>query len=417
MQPGGYSHGGQSPGGFSPGGQRPGGQFSGGQPPGPYRGGASSAMIDPYRTRKVVGLVLWLLGQAGGLALLLLLFGLLPLLEANPGRTFFAMAVGATLAFPAMCVYLTFPRLLDRYDPEPLYALVLCLLWGACAACGFSALINSGVGAAATAIGGSQMGDIVGAVISAPLTEEAWKGLAVAGVFYFLRNEFDGVVDGIIYATFTAIGFAATENVIYYGGALAEDPQALVFTFVLRGVIAPWGHPLYTSMTGIGLGIARESNSWAVKLGAPLLGYGGAVALHATWNGSATLADFFGNGVLFFVMLPLWLVFVAAFVVMVMVLVVRRGRIIREHLVDEVALGHLTQRELDLVCSAFGGLVAWFRKGGKGTEFVRAVARLGLSKWHTARAVRGQNKTFSMDFILPLRAKIRELRNQGASPA
>ena len=84
---------------------------------------------------------------------------------------------------------------------------------------------------------------------------------------------------------------------------------------------------------------------------------------------------------------------------------------------EEVALGHLTQRELDLVCSAFGGLVAWFRKGSEGTAFVRAVARLGLSKWHTARAVRGQSKTFSMDFILPLRAKIRELRDQGASPA
>lgn len=395
---------------YQAGGQQPGGQQ-------PYRGARSTAIVDPYRTRKIVGGVLWLLGQGAGAILLILLFGLLPLLEADPGRTFFGMAVGATLAFPAMCVYLTLPRLLDRYDPEPLYALILCLGWGACAACGFSALINSGVGAVATAMGGPDVGNVVGAVICAPLTEEAFKGIAVIGVFYFLRNEFDGVVDGIIYATFTAIGFAATENVIYYGGALAQDPQALVFTFVIRGVIAPWGHPLYTSMTGIGLGIARESNSWLVKIGAPLLGYGGAVFLHATWNGSATLADFFGNEFLFFLMLPLWLVFVLAFVIMVMVLVVRRGRIIRENLVDEVALGHLTQRELDLVCSAFGGLVAWFRKGSRGTEFVRAVARLGLSKWHTARAVRGQNRTFSMDFILPLRARIRELRSQGASPA
>lgn len=372
---------------------------------------------DPYRTRKIVGAILWLLGQGVGFVLLILLFGLLPLLQANPGQAFFGMAVGATLAFPAMCVYLTFPRLLDRYDPEPLYALVLCLLWGAVAACGFSALINSGVGMVATAIAGPQAGDAVGAVISAPFVEEFWKGIAVLGVFYFLRNEFDGLVDGIIYATFTAIGFAATENVIYYANALSDDPSALAFTFVIRGVIAPWGHPLYTSMTGIGLGLARESHRTWVKVVAPLAGYGGAVFLHALWNGSATLTDAMGAPGLFLVMLPLWLIFVAAFVVMVMVLVVRRGRIIRDHLLDEVALGHLTQKELDLVCSAFGGLVAWFRKGGKGTEFVRAVARLGLSKWHTARAVRGQNKTFSMDFILPLRAKIRELRQQGASPA
>jgi RsiW-degrading membrane proteinase PrsW (M82 family) len=320
------------------------------------------------------------------------------------------------LAFPAMCVYLTFPRLLDRYDPEPLYALVLCLLWGACAATGFSALINSGVGAVASSAFGAQAGDAVGAVVSAPLVEEFWKGLAVLGVFYFLRSEFDGVVDGIIYATFTAIGFAATENVIYYGNALAQDPGALVFTFILRGVLAPWGHPLYTSMTGIGLGLARESTRTWVKVTAPVCGYAGAVFLHATWNGSATAADAMGAPGVFLLLLPLWMLFVLAFVVLVMVLVVRRGRNIRAQLLDEVALGHLSQAELDLVTSAFGGLVAWFRKGSKGTAFVRSVARLGMRKWHTARALEGHTRTVSMDFILPLRAQIRELRAQGASP-
>ena len=148
----------------------------------PFQGG------DPYRARKWVGAALWVVGQLSGLALLLLVFGILPLFMGNPLQTFFGFAVGAMLAFPAMCVYLTFPRLLDRYDPEPLYALVLCLLWGACAATGFSALINSGVGAVAASAFGAQAGDAVGAVVSAPLVEEFWKGLAFLGVFYFLRS-------------------------------------------------------------------------------------------------------------------------------------------------------------------------------------------------------------------------------------
>lgn len=382
-----------------------------GSPPRP-----ETHIADPYRARKVVGGILWLIGQSVGLLLLVILFGLLPLLQVNAARTFFAMAVAALLAFPAMFVYLIFPRLLDRYDPEPPYALVLCLLWGACAACGFSALINSIVGEVATAVAGPWAGRALATAVVAPIVEEFWKGLAVLGVFYFLRNEFDGIVDGIIYATFTAVGFAATENVIYYGRALAEDPGLFAFTFLLRGVIAPWGHPLYTSMFGIGLGLARESHRAWVKVVAPVLGYGGAVFLHALWNGTATFAAALGADQYFFLMLPLWLLFIAAFVVIVMALVIRRGRIIREHLVDEVAMGHLTQRELDLVCSAFGGVVAWFRKGGKGTEFVRTVARLALSKWHAARAIHGQNRTVSMDFILPLRARIRELRAQGGSP-
>jgi len=39
--------------------------------------------------------------------------------------------------------------------------------------------------------------------------------------------------------------------------------------------------------------------------------------------------------------------------------------------------------ELELVCSAFGLMKARMRYGKKGSEFVRAVARLALSKWHT----------------------------------
>jgi hypothetical protein len=108
---------------------------------------------------------------------------------------------------------------------------------------------------------------------------------------------------------------------------------------------------------------------------------------------------------------------VLAFVILVIGLVYRRGKLIRQHLTDEVALGHLTQAELDLVTSVFGTLTAMVRKGFRGQEFVRAVARLGLSKWHTARAMKGQKGTVSMDFILPLRAKIRQLRAEGASPA
>ena len=362
----------------------------------------------------MIGCALWILGMLGGGLLLVLVFVGLPLLEAHPEQTFLAMALGAFIAFPAMVVYLTFPRLLDRYDPEPAWALMLALGWGAIAACGVAGFINTGVDAVMGGLFSQDVGEAVSTVISAPLCEEGMKGIFVVGVFFFLRDQFDGIVDGIIYATFTAIGFAATENVIYYANALQGDGgiDSLAFTVFLRGVLAPWGHPLYTSMTGIGLGIARETDNAFVRYTAPFLGYGCAVFLHALWNGTSLV----GGGEAFLCMLPLWMMFVAAFIILVMVLVSRRGRIIRQHLVDEVAMKNITPQELDLVCSAFGGLVAFAKRGRKGSEFVRAVARLGLSKWHTARAMRGQNKTFSMDFIVPLRARIKELRAQGASP-
>lgn len=374
------------------------------------------ALPDPDRTRRYIGLGLYILGLITGGTLLIVVFLLPPLFEPDPVEAYLAMFLGAFLAFPAAVVYLTVPRLLDRYDPEPWYALVGCLLWGGIAACGFSAVINTMAGLAGGMAGGQDGAEVISAVISAPLVEEFWKGLGVLGVFVFLRREFDGVVDGIIYATFTAIGFAAVENVIYYAQAAMQGSggDVLAFTFVMRGILAPWGHPMYTAMTGIGLGIARETESAAVRWLAPVIGYGGAVFLHALWNGSAVLADQFGAGgggaILFILSLPLWFLFVASFLVIVIVLVRRRGRIIRDHLQDEIAIGTMTREEVELVGSAFGLMRARMRWGSNGVAFVRAAARLALSKWHTGRAHRQRMVTVSMDFIVPLRQQIAELR-------
>ena len=54
-------------------------------------------------------------------------------------------------------------------------------------------------------------------IAHAPLMEESLKGIAVRLIFLFKKDEFDGVLDGIIYAGVTALGFAMVENVEYYG--------------------------------------------------------------------------------------------------------------------------------------------------------------------------------------------------------
>lgn len=365
---------------------------------------------DPERNRRIVGAVVYSLFMVGGLVALVFFFLVMPLASDDPGGEYLSMGVGAACALPPLLIYLWIPRLIDRYDPEPWWALALVLAWGAIAACGVACTVNTGVELAATAIGGKDFGEVAGACISAPFIEEGMKGMAVLGVFFFLKREFDGVVDGVIYATFAALGFAATENIIYYANAVKEDPagSALAMTFLVRGILAPWGHPLYTSMTGIGFGIARETNKTWLKWMAPIGGYCCAMFLHCTWNTASTISGF-----LFMVMLPLWLLFVLAFLGILIWLVVRKGRIIRDHLQDEVLLGTITREELALVTSAFGGLKAGMSWGGSaGRKFVKTVARLGLSKWHTGRALRGQKRTVSADWIVPLRTEIAELRTE-----
>lgn len=408
-------HGGHGGHGQAPGYGSPGGYSLPTPSPGPMFGGAAAvpgpvqAPPSPDRRRRIVGLSLWVVGILVGIVLNILFTVLEIASSRNSGEALSATLVGALFAFPPLVVYLFVPAIVDRFDPEPWWCLAMAFLWGALTATGFAGMLNTIFHIVVEGALGRDAGNFLTPVLSAPLVEEFWKGVCVLGFFYFMRREFDGVVDGIIYATFCALGFAAVENVSYYARAAVDSQQALYGTFVVRGVLAPWGHPLYTSMIGIGFGIARETSSTALRYLAPLMGYFAACTLHGIWNLVATI----GNGGLFVVSLILWFLFVAAFFIMIIVLVFRKGRTIRENLKDEVLLGNLSQEELDLVCSPVGRLKATFSwRGAKGRAFIRAAARLGLSKWHTARAMKGQKRTISSDFIVPLRQELARLRGE-----
>jgi RsiW-degrading membrane proteinase PrsW (M82 family) len=330
------------------------------------------------------------------------------------------MLIAALVAFPAVAVYLLVPVIIDRYDPEPWWALLGAFAWGGIVGCGFAGWINSIIGSIGQAFG-PEFGTIMGAVVSAPIVEEFWKGLFIALLFFFLRREFDGVVDGLIYATFAALGFAAVENILYYARAGMQDN--FVSVVILRGILSPWCHPLFTSMTGLGFGIARETNKTWLKFLAPLLGYCTAVVLHASWNGIPTFAGLITGsngvaGVTMILMIILFFFFMVLFLALLIALVVREGRIIRRFLLDEVALGNLSQEELELVCSPVGRIRALFTRGGlRGRRFVTAAAKLAMKKWHTMRAMEGKKQTISIDFILPLRQELAQIRAEIGVPA
>ena len=101
------------------------------------------------------------------------------------------------------------------------------------------------------------------------MVEESLKGAVLFGLLWRRRQELDGPTDGIIYAAMVGLGFAMMENIGYYIGALVRPEvggaQLLGFTFVLRGVLSPFAHPVFTSMTGIGVAYAatHRHGGWA----------------------------------------------------------------------------------------------------------------------------------------------------------
>jgi protease PrsW len=202
---------------------------------------------------------------------------------------------------------------LDRFEAEPLRYLLVAFLWGALVAALVAAVFNTGANIAfEAATGRTDDAMLVTAVVSAPLVEEAFKGLLVLLIWRVRRREFDGIIDGMVYAGLVAAGFAFTENIQYLGMAYTEGgDQALTGTFIARCLFTPFAHPMFTLLTGIGIGIAATTRSTALKVLAPLAGYGLAVLSHAIWNLSAVTGGAGIIGVYLVVEVPIFLAFVA----------------------------------------------------------------------------------------------------------
>jgi RsiW-degrading membrane proteinase PrsW (M82 family) len=311
--------------------------------------------------------------------------GLLSLLMIGFDTGPMGFVLGFLLATIPVPIYLLFPLWLDRFEPEPWWLLALCFLWGAAIATFVSLILNTANMAIFRAAAGD-VGDALGAIVSAPLVEEFAKGLALLLLFFWKRDEFDNVTDGIVYAAMVALGFAMTENIAYYGRAVSAGEVTGVF--FLRGVIAPFSHPLFTSMTGIGLGASREANSAWVRWLAPPLGLGFAMMLHAFWNLSASF-----GAVFFLTYLVVMIPALVAVVVIALFSLRREARVVRLHLETIVDEGVLSGDDLVSLCSVTGrlsasmgalfgrGFGAWRRR----VRFHRAATTFAFNAWRLSR--------------------------------
>ena len=250
--------------------------------------------------------------SSGFLTVVMTLAGLLILAAVTSSTGWVGFLLGLCLALLPLPVVLGAFRWLDRYEPEPRGLLLFAFFWGATVAALASAVLNTASSIAIARTGGESEGMAATAVLVAPWVEEAAKGAAVLLVLLFRRHEFDGVVDGIVLAGLSGVGFAFTENILYFGRAFLAGGEelgvtggifALGITFVLRGVLSPFAHPLFTAMFGIGLGLAARGVNPLVRWVAPVAGYLLAVLLHATWNWASLsgLSGFFTGYVLIMV--------------------------------------------------------------------------------------------------------------------
>ncbi|MCA1190521.1 PrsW family intramembrane metalloprotease, partial [Saccharopolyspora sp. 6T] len=283
--------------------------------------------------------------------------------------------VGALAALIPVGVVFAAIVWIDRWEPEPPMLMLGAFLWGAGGATGCSLLLNDSVIGLGELLFGPSDHVFFERALMAPLVEEGAKALFVVSLWFWRRSEFNGLVDGIVYAGLTAAGFAFTENILYFGKAFSEGgwgnaAGGVIAVFILRGVLAPFSHPLFTSMVGIGIGLASRTTDTTKRLLWPAGGFVVAVLLHAAWNASTLLGGTGFLNVYFLIMLPIfagtgWLVVWQR---------KREQRIVADQLPVLQRAGLIPRSEVEMLAS-LAGRRGWQRKvrQSAGAEPAKAV--------------------------------------------
>jgi RsiW-degrading membrane proteinase PrsW (M82 family) len=282
-----------------------------GQPPVPAGPAQPGQQGQPVRRRiGLLGLVVLVIAGAGVTMLVVL---------GNRTGSPTALAVGIGAAIIPVPVLVASFFWLDRYEPEPVRYLAFCLAWGACVATLVAYFVNTEV---ANLLKHYGLPVSLVAVLGAPLIEESMKAAGPILLFWRRRRAFSGVVDGIVYCGLSATGFAMVENILYIGGlgyasgadkgGVAGGIANVIALFIARIVLSGFAHPLFTSMTGIGLGVSARARSKTVRWLAPIAGLLAAMILHGSWNLMSTIAADTGKALVllygyFAVMMPIFL--------------------------------------------------------------------------------------------------------------
>jgi RsiW-degrading membrane proteinase PrsW (M82 family) len=160
----------------------------------------------------------------------------------------------------------------DKYEKEPIRLLLKALLFGALTVIPITFLesflssfsqLFSGLGAAAW-----------NAFVVAAFSEELFKYIALY-LLIWRSKEFNDKFDGIVYAVFVSLGFAAVENILYVTGNGH-------FTGIMRAITAVPAHAIFGVTMGFYFGMAKfyEKQQYQLKIKALLY----PIILHGIYN-------------------------------------------------------------------------------------------------------------------------------------
>jgi RsiW-degrading membrane proteinase PrsW (M82 family) len=301
---------------------------------------------------------------------------------------------GVLICIPTTGFALFLLRRVDYNEREPWRLVLVAAGWGAVVATTLALVFESlwSFTIDAGLIPGP--GEAVATAFNAALFEEIPKGLAVVLLFLVMRDEFDDVVDGIVYGAAVGLGFNFMETVVYM--SVGGMPQ----WFFRQWLGLYLGHATYTALIGAGIGIARQVRGLSRKAVAIACGFVAAIAAHFAWDAWLWYFPHPSDPALYVLSIPLqYLAMSGPFFVAVLALLVlglrAEGRALAVQFAAEAVLpdGAIRPDEVPVLSSVGRRIEARFRmlqlRGLSGYFWMRRLQRaqidLALERWHRAR--------------------------------
>jgi RsiW-degrading membrane proteinase PrsW (M82 family) len=208
-------------------------------------------------------------------------------LDATPSQTSMALCAVAA-ALPVMFYLLVIWRL-DRYEREPFGMVAATFVYGA-----IGGVIFGVIGSAYL----MQMFHIspsspIAAAFVAPLAEEPAK----AGILFILlfSRHFDNTTDGLIYGAATGLGFAMTENFLYFSQYFEPGTEDWVMLVITRSAFTALMHCAASAVVGGFMGHFRYRSPEKQWIVGPGIGLAIAISIHAFFNGVLVVSDAINN--------------------------------------------------------------------------------------------------------------------------
>ena len=205
------------------------------------------------------------------------------------------IALSVAAGMIPMVAFLAVVWWLDRYDREPIWLVALVFLWGAIFAAGGSYITNSvGHFVLSVALANSINAEWISVMFVAPLVEEPLKGVILVALAF--TRWFDNTTDGFVYGAAVGLGFAMSENILYFTRAAEASVSTWFTTVLVRTATSGLMHALASSIIGAALGWGK-TRTLDIRLVALSMGSVLAVSVHMVWNGLIVIGEASGTSI------------------------------------------------------------------------------------------------------------------------